>query len=107
MVSIRKLGRADYLLLPLFLLLAVLGLWLVDSRLRVERQLATLAVERASQSSTITQQLGVPLKTGYLITGNLAMTCCDMGTADLRIPVSGPNGRGTFIEWSQFGYAGW
>jgi hypothetical protein len=54
------------------------------------------AMERAATDPELVQELGTPLKAGYLISGNL-QTSGSSGTADLLIPISGPKGSGSMV----------
>lgn len=52
------------------------------------------AIQRASESPNIEQQLGTPLARGWLTTGNIE-TANGSDSADVRIPVKGPRKSGT------------
>ncbi|MCB0036999.1 MAG: hypothetical protein KDE51_23370 [Anaerolineales bacterium] len=54
----------------------------------------TLAVEQARQHEDVQALLGTPIEKGLLITGSVETTN-NIGTADVAIPLSGPNGSGT------------
>ena len=52
------------------------------------------AIARAQAEPKVTQALGAPVKEGLFVTGSLKLQNTD-GTADLTIPISGPNGKAT------------
>jgi hypothetical protein len=107
MASARRLGSVDYAMLPAFSVLVIFGSWIGYQRILQERAAATLALRTATLSDAVKGQLGTPLKMGIFVTGHLFLSGGDTGTADLRIPISGPKGEGTLIEWAQSGFAGW
>lgn len=53
-----------------------------------------VAVEQASQHEDVQALLGTPIEKGLFITGSIE-TSNNTGTADITIPLSGPNGSGT------------
>jgi len=55
-----------------------------------------IAVERAQRSPQVISAIGEPIRIGWLIQGEISYTESD-GNADLRIPISGPRGRGEII----------
>jgi hypothetical protein len=52
------------------------------------------AVVRTRANPAVVSALGIPLKEGYFISGNINISG-PSGTAELAIPVSGPKGNGT------------
>lgn len=54
------------------------------------------AVERAKASEAVGDRLGRPLTVGRLITGEINLRNSD-GEANLKIPISGPKGRGSIF----------
>ncbi len=54
------------------------------------------AVETAADDLRVIEQLGTPIQTGWWVAGNLELNNND-GTADLRIPVRGPEGSGEVL----------
>jgi len=94
-------------MLPIFVSLIAFGVWLSYQRNLNRQYLAARAVRVANSSGMLKEQLGEPVKTGYWISGRLTDPCCDRGTADLQIPVSGPKGSGVLDDWSQSGLGGW
>lgn len=74
-------------------------LWFLSLPIRA-REPVKLAVSNASSSAAVTQSIGQPLNTrrfvkGYLVSKN------GNGNADLTIPINGPLGHGTLVEWAQ------
>jgi hypothetical protein len=55
---------------------------------------AKLAIATVESNPALAEQVGQPMKIGWLVTGNIEVTP-DTGSAKLSIPVSGPKGRGT------------
>ena len=55
---------------------------------------AKLAIKTAESNPALAEQIGQPMKIGWLVTGNIEVTP-DTGSAELSIPVSGPKGSGT------------
>jgi len=51
-------------------------------------------IDAANRSVEVTRALGNPVEPGWPTTGSLSLNGLS-GEADLRIPVHGPNGRGT------------
>ena len=52
------------------------------------------ALERARANPAVIEALGSPIRDGYLISGNTNVNAAS-GEANLSIPISGPNGKGT------------
>ncbi|MFH1745520.1 MAG: cytochrome c oxidase assembly factor Coa1 family protein [Planctomycetota bacterium] len=52
------------------------------------------AVEKAKSEERVTTALGTPIKEGFIWSGTLEVNG-PSGSADLAIPISGPNGAGT------------
>jgi hypothetical protein len=53
-----------------------------------------LAIKTAKSSPVLAEQIGSPMKIGWLVTGNIEVSP-GAGTAKLMIPVSGPKSSGT------------
>lgn len=53
-----------------------------------------MAVAKAQADPRVTSALGSPIETGWLISGSTHVSGTS-GNADLSIPLSGPNGKGT------------
>jgi hypothetical protein len=94
-------------MLPVFVLMASYGVWLAYQRNLDRQDLAARAVRVASSSGMLKDQLGEPVKIGYWVSGRVIDPCCDRGTADLQISVSGPKGSGVLDDWSQSSFTGW
>jgi hypothetical protein len=86
--------------------LVILSLFWVYEQQKYRRRIALQALTKAGESELAKQHLGAPLRMGYFIRGRI-IGGMDSGTADLAIPVLGPNGNGTLVDWSQNGFAGW
>jgi hypothetical protein len=52
------------------------------------------ALERGRANSAVIEALGSPIKEGFLVSGNTNVNGAS-GEANLSIPISGPNGKGT------------
>jgi len=52
------------------------------------------AVSKAQASPVVTEALGTPIETGIWVSGSINVSN-DTGNADINIPISGPNGKGT------------
>ena len=52
------------------------------------------ALARAKADQRVTSALGTPIKEGWFLSGSTKVTGSS-GEADLTIPISGPNGKGT------------
>ncbi len=52
------------------------------------------AVRAASQDARVVAVTGLPLRVGLLVSGSMP-PCCDRGEAVVKVPVSGPLGKGT------------
>jgi len=107
MTSQRKLKRIDYVMLPIVTLLVIFGGWVFTERLEMRRQIAGRVVNEVASSGALQQEVGSPIKIGFVSGNILGAWIMDGGTADLEIPVSGPNGSGTLLDWSQKGLGGW
>ena len=53
------------------------------------------AVSQARASAAVRHALGVPIREGWFVAGNVNVQLGGSGTASLSIPLSGPKGRGT------------
>ncbi|MBT8485044.1 MAG: hypothetical protein HKO59_03115 [Phycisphaerales bacterium] len=57
-----------------------------------------VAVSEARSAPAVIAALGLPIEEGFFVAGNIEMTP-GSGTADLAIPIDGPQGRATiFVE---------
>jgi hypothetical protein len=74
--------------------------------LKMRQQIASKAIGVAEKSRLLQQQVGTPITMGYFVSGH-AISGEDSGTANLDIPISGPNGSGKLLDWSQNGFGGW
>jgi Cytochrome oxidase complex assembly protein 1 len=83
----------------LTLVLSLAGIWTVIFQNRAKEPVR-LAADVAEGSAGVRQAIGVPLKTGTWIRGNL-MTKSREGNADITNPVYGPLGQGILEEWAQ------
>jgi hypothetical protein len=61
-----------------------------------ESQPYEYALEKINQDEVLTQQLGSPIEKDGMIQGSYNYSNGDK-TADMKIPISGPNGSGTLI----------
>lgn len=52
------------------------------------------ALARAKGDSRVVQALGSPIEAGFFVSGNTNVNGSS-GQADLTVPISGPNGKGT------------
>ena len=52
------------------------------------------ALVRAKANSAVIEALGSPIKDGFLVSGSTSVNGAS-GEANLSIPISGPNGKGT------------
>jgi hypothetical protein len=66
--------------------------YFVESTLRTSYPYQ-LAVKRATESPAVAAKLGIPLRIGWFVSGELGFNGSE-GSASLGIPVSGPNGKG-------------
>jgi hypothetical protein len=81
-------------------LIVLLGcLWFLSLSIRAQAP-ARLAASRARSSAEVRQVIGQPLNTGRFVKGYL-ISKGGNGNADLTIPIYGPLGRGTLLEWAQ------
>jgi hypothetical protein len=64
------------------------------------------AVARAQSDPRIVQALGQAIQVGWFIKGNFHMKN-GCGYADLRIPLSGPNGKGMIVLHAKEVLGGW
>lgn len=53
------------------------------------------ALERARSNPRVVEELGEPIKEGWLVSGSVEMGLGGYGRANLRIPISGPKKSGT------------
>lgn len=53
-----------------------------------------IAMAHATENETVIQEIGEPIEVGFLVIGSI-QTSGSSGTADLSIPISGPNGKAT------------
>jgi hypothetical protein len=106
MTSQCRTKRINRVMLPIFLLLVIFGFWVCLSSWVMRREVAQHAVRAAGESGLLRQQVGTPIRMGYFVSGRV-IGRMDAGTADLIIPISGPNGKGELIDWSQNGFQGW
>ena len=58
------------------------------------------AIERVQSDQRIVQAIGQPFRVGWVIKGNIHMKDSN-GYADLRIPISGPNGKGVIVLYAR------
>lgn len=58
-----------------------------------------LAISTAESNIVLSEKLGVPMKTGWFISGKIEVSPAG-GHAELAIPISGPKGRGTIYSES-------
>ncbi len=52
------------------------------------------AIDRAKENPEVAQRLGEPIEAGFMVSGSISTTG-PTGEADIAIPISGPEGRGT------------
>jgi hypothetical protein len=88
-----------FLVLGVFLLIVIVGFWNFRFERRIRAPIA-LAARTAHGSSEVRHVLGSPTRVGRFAKGNLNSGDGN-GNADLAIPVYGPLGRGTLLEWAQ------
>lgn len=55
-----------------------------------------IGIERARESLEVASALGEPLEVGWLVSGNINVNG-PSGSADLSVPLSGPDGTGTLF----------
>lgn len=65
--------------------------WLRNSDVHVD------AVTRARSNAQLVAQLGAPVEPGFMPMGNISISTGGGGSADLRIPLRGPRGKGRLI----------
>jgi hypothetical protein len=68
------------------------------------------ALARAQAHTSVIEALGSPIKVGFLVSGNTNVNGAS-GEANLSIPISGPNGKGTIYvaaskSLGQWNYSG-
>jgi hypothetical protein len=80
-------------------------LWFLSLPIRAQSAVK-LAASNASSSAEVTQLIGQPLKTGRFVKGYL-ISKDGSGNADLTIPIHGPLGHGTLVEWAQEEKGNW
>ena len=64
------------------------------------------SIAAANANSAAVEALGKPIEAGFLVSGNISFEN-DSGTADLNIPVSGPNGKGKIHLEGTKDVSGW
>ena len=104
-----RTGRVVAIVLALLVvLLLVVGgfVFSVFSMLRNSSATAS-AVAAAGQNPRVVAITGLPLKTGYFVSGHVNVQTGSGGDATLTIPVSGPLGRGNVYAIERNGFAGW
>jgi Cytochrome oxidase complex assembly protein 1 len=84
----------------MFVLVAVILSLTMLHHYGANRRLALLATETAQNSGLLDEAIGRPLSMGILVHGRV-IGGNEGGTADLEIPVSGSQGKGTLIAWEQ------
>ena len=55
-----------------------------------------IALARATADSSVVEALGIPIEEGLFVFGSISFKGSS-GNADLRIPISGPNGKATIF----------
>jgi len=102
-----KLRRNAFILGLVFLFpLVILSALFLFRRSSLQRSAADPAIFDAQSSAKMVALLGVPMQPGWPIHGTL-VTHKGFGSADLRIPLAGPRGQGTLVEWAQRRQAKW
>ena len=74
-------------------------LWFLSLPIRAQAPIK-LAASKARSSAEVTELIGQPLNTGRFVKGYLVSKDGN-GNADLTIPIHGPLGYGTLLEWAQ------
>src|ERR1700722_13026790 len=96
----RRVRKNAILAVAVMGILFLLGcLWFLGLTIRA-RAPVRLAASEASSSAEIRQVVGQPLNTGRFVKGHLVSKDGN-GNADLTIPIHGPLGHGTLLEWAQ------
>ena len=80
-------------------------LWFLSLPIRAQAPIK-LAASKARSSAEVTQLIGQPLNTGRFVKGYLVSKDGN-GNADLTIPIHGPLGYGTLVEWAQEDKGNW
>ena len=80
-------------------------LWYLSLPIRAQAPVK-LAASKARSSFEVTQLIGQPLDTGRFVKGYL-ISKAGNGNADLTIPIHGPLGYGTLVEWAQEDKGNW
>ena len=80
-------------------------LWFLSLPIRAQAPVK-LAASKARSSAEVTQLIGQPLNTGRFVKGYLVSKDGN-GNADLTIPIHGPLGYGTLVEWAQEDKGNW
>jgi len=75
----------------------VIAVFLFVHTLMIHSDPYRVAMERAQHSSQVDSEIGLPLHVGWLISGQINETLGGGGNAYLRIPISGPHGKGDII----------
>lgn len=78
----------------LFLAALVLGIFFVVVAATRSSEVYQTSVARAQADSEVIARLGEPVEPGLLVSGNIQVENRD-GEADIRIPLSGPQGEAT------------
>jgi hypothetical protein len=93
-------GNARHWPSVMFVLVVVIFSLAMLHHYGANRRLARLATETAQNSGLLDEAIGRPLSMGILVHGRV-IGGNEGGTADLEIPVSGSQGKGTLIAWEQ------
>ena len=102
----RQLRRTAILALSGIGVILFLGcLWFLSLPIRAQAPVK-LAAGEARSSAEVTQLIGQPLNTGRFVKGYLVSKDGN-GNADLTIPIHGPLGNGTLVEWAQEDKGNW
>lgn len=64
------------------------------------RAIADAAIYQAQGSAQLIGMIGLPIEPGWPVRGRV-LTRNGNSNADLRVPLSGPRGKGTLLEWAQ------
>jgi hypothetical protein len=80
-------------------------LWFLSLPIRAQAPVK-LAASKARSSTEVTQLIGQPLNTGRFVKGYV-ISKGGNGNADLTIPIHGPLGYGTLVEWAQEDKGNW
>jgi hypothetical protein len=80
-------------------------LWFLSLPIRAQAPVKLAAI-KARSSNEVTQLIGQPLNTGRFVKGYVVSKGGN-GNADLTIPIHGPLGYGTLVEWAQEDKGSW